>query len=78
MFPELTVMNNAMTFEEFVMAFEQYYILNAGKFRRGQALYNFLAMVRPEMTRCIVASHIDPFYVDSNVDSCLEFICQIW
>lgn len=78
MFPELNFMNNTMTFEEFVMAFEQYSVLNAGKFRRGQALYNFLAMVRPELARAIVGSRFDPFYNDGNIDRCFEFIMREW
>lgn len=78
MFPELTVMNNTMTFEEFVMAFEQYCILNAAKYRRGQGLYNFLHMVRPELAKAIVGSHFDPFYVDENIDRCFEFVMREW
>jgi hypothetical protein len=78
MFPELNSMNSPMSFDEFVQAWQQYQILNQGKFRQGQSLYNFLHMVRPELAKAIVDSEMDPFYKDSNINRCLDFLMQNW
>lgn len=78
MFPELNIMNGAITFDEFLATWEQYQILNRDKFRRGQGLYNLLHMTRPELAKAIVGSEMDPFYQDEKIDLCLQFLMRTW
>jgi hypothetical protein len=78
MFPELSVMNGEVTFEEFLQTWEQYQILNRDKFRRGQGLYLLLHMVRPELAKAIIGTDLDPFYQDERIDQSLDFLMQNW
>lgn len=48
--------------------------------RYGQALYNFLDMVKPDLASEIVGTHLDPFYKDNNssLEKIIEFLRLRW
>lgn len=46
--------------------------------RKGQAAYNMLASIRPELARSINAGPLDPFYVDSILPDFFTHIEQHW
>lgn len=46
--------------------------------RRGQALFNHLHDVRPDLANQLRGTDLDPFYDNSKVVDALEFIQQHW
>jgi len=46
--------------------------------RKGQALFNVLAKVRPDLSEQIRGTPFDPFYKDSVIESCSLWIEQHW
>jgi hypothetical protein len=54
------------------------YINQQVSFRKGQAIMNHLAMVRPDLANKIVGTQMDCFYTDDRIQNCLNFIYQNW
>lgn len=46
--------------------------------RRGQALFNYLYSVRPDLAQVICGSDLDPFYSDERIPACLSWLAQDW
>ena len=65
------------TFTEFIQAVVQHYHANPG-WRVGQAYFNVLATMRPEMAEQIRGGVLDPFYQDSRIPVFLEFVSEHW
>jgi len=68
-----------MTFEEF----EQEYLTNILNkkpdfIRKGQALFNYLYDVHPNLADEIRGTIIDPFHIDRNIPKTLSYINNHW
>lgn len=46
--------------------------------RKGQALFNYLFLVRPDLANAIQGSDLDPFYSDERIPACLSWLAQDW
>jgi len=49
-------------------------LINHKNWRKGQALFNAIYCIRPEIANEIRATDIDPFHNDNKIDACLEFL----
>lgn len=46
------------------------------KWRTGQALFNALYALFPEIGDSVRGGSVDPFHIDGNIGKCLEFISE--
>lgn len=67
-----------MTFEEFVNNAEWYYRNHQHEYRHGQAVYNYLATVRPDVASQVVGTPSDPYYAKHIPHSFWELVSQAW
>lgn len=67
-----------MTFTEFIMNSATYFEKNKKEQRYGQALYNYLAKVRPDIAGEIMGTSVDPFHRTSVSDEVWTFIRSRW
>jgi len=44
------------------------------RWRKGQALFNAIYYVDPEIANKIRGSDIDPFHIDDNIEPCMKFL----
>jgi len=44
--------------------------------RKGQAFYNALETLYPDVAKVINGMDIDPFYIDQNIRKCIEYISE--
>lgn len=62
--------------------FDAIVLARANKWRYGQAMFNHLAAVRPDLANAIRGTDKDPFYVvylaQPNWDRFVEYIEQNW
>jgi hypothetical protein len=77
-FTEPKIAGNKMTFDEFQVHWPEYWRSVIKEQRRGQALSNYLHMVRPDLSTEVHKAYCDPFYEDERIDDCLDFLTQIW
>ena len=66
-----------MTFEQFVVEAEGQ-ARNMPCYRRGQAYFNLLVHVRPDLAEQVRGSLCDPFYQDKKIGAFMEFIGARW
>jgi hypothetical protein len=66
-----------MTFQEYVMAAAEA-ILNSSLQRAGQAYFNLLNEVRPDLAEYVRGTLYDPFYRDARIPEFLAFIASRW
>ncbi len=64
-------------FEEFVSYAEMYWSANRSQ-RKGQAYFNALHRLRPDIANDLTASSVDPFYNDDRIPSFLESVKDCW
>jgi len=67
-----------MTYEEFVTNADSYYRKHASEYRHGQAVYNYLATVRPDIASQVVGTPSDPYYQKYIPHSFWELVSQVW
>ena len=65
-----------MTFDEFILAADRRYSSRSDE-RYGQAFFNELYKVRPELADEIRNTHLDPFYTGTGPDLYL-FLTEKW
>jgi len=46
--------------------------------RQGQHLFNMLSSYNNHLADIIVDTEYDPFYNDSNIEACLQYIIKNW
>jgi hypothetical protein len=63
---------------EFLSNSTDYFERNRESQRLGQAVSNFLAMVRPDIASELIGTILDPYYEDSVPVEVWEFIHQKW
>lgn len=62
-------------FEHFIMAVNKAYKEGNGTVRYGQAIYNTLYSVWPDLAENIVGDiMLDPYYDDEKVNDCLVYL----
>ena len=49
-------------------------LINHKNWRKGQALFNAIYRIHPEIANEIRATDIDPFHSDDRIEACLEFL----
>lgn len=52
--------------------------LNYPNERKGQAYFNTLHEMRPDLSEQVRGSHIDPFYRDEVIENFLSFVGGNW
>lgn len=63
-------------FEEYLIAVDDYRLTNPRN-RRGQAYYNTLSKLYPDLAKLINGSkHLDPYFDDSKVEAFLQFVFE--
>ena len=67
-----------ITYGQFVLACLEYHRQGADDQRLGQAVYNFLSLVRPDIASQIRGTPLDPFYRDTLTDEVWEYIESKW
>lgn len=67
-----------MTFEEFVLGYEQYKLKHKKSMRDGQCLMNYLYICRTDLYEYIEATDYDCFYASDKVDNTLIFLSENW
>ena len=67
-----------MTYADFIIASTQHYGENRRDLRFGQAVFNVLATVRPDIAEELRGSKLDPFYKESVSDEVWSFIKSKW
>ncbi len=50
------------------------YVLNNPRQRLGQAYFNAISELHPEITNGVCGTELDPFYYDSRVDDFLNYV----
>lgn len=68
----------AVTYIEFISNSTDYFERNRETQRLGQAVSNFLAMVRPDIASELINTTLDPYYMDSVSVEVWEFIHSKW
>ena len=63
---------------EFLSNSTDYFERNMESQRLGQAVSNFLAMVRPDIASELIGTTLDPYYEDYVSAEVWEFIHQKW
>jgi len=67
------------TFSDFVGAVTHYIENDAPySWRAGQAAFNLLGRVRPDLVGLISGSDFDPFYTDANLPAFYDFVMRHW
>jgi hypothetical protein len=64
-----------VAYYEFCKAAEREFLAHP-TLRRGQAYYNILHEMYPEIARCIVGTERDPFYDDAILDDFCTFVYE--
>jgi hypothetical protein len=66
------------TFEEFIS--EHYANVHTvlPEQRPGQALFNHVAIIRPDIAEVLRATPVDPFYDDNLIKPFLVYTAQLW
>lgn len=67
-----------MRYDEFIASANRYYSDNATDFRYGQAVYNHLARVRPDIAGQLLGTPLDPFHRNEVAEAVWEFIAVRW
>lgn len=67
-----------MSYEEFVTNAEGYYRAHRHEYRYGQAIYNYLATVRPDVASQVVGTPSDPYYLKYIPHSFWGVVSQAW
>ena len=67
-----------MNYIEFLSNSTDYFDRNRETQRLGQAVSNFLAMVRPDIASELIGTILDPYYKDSVSPEVWEFIHHKW
>lgn len=64
------------------MSFEEYFNdvndFVPSVLRKGQYAFNLLHTVRPDITAQILATELDPFYIDSKLPEFMARVKQVW
>lgn len=65
-----------LTFREYILLIRKfsYYRKNHPMMRKGQAAYNALADVSPELAKEVNGTEFDPFYKDEALDRFFRYI----
>ena len=69
---------DAMTFHDFIIKATNYYRQNQPDYRFGQAVFNYLAQVRPDISEQIRGTNLDPFHKTHVKDEVWTFIHKAW
>lgn len=67
-----------MDYIDFVLDATRYYDANKADYRFGQAVYNRLVQVRPDIANKLVGTELDPYYKTSVTTNVWEFIHSNW
>ena len=67
-----------MTFADFIKSANNYYETHKPDYRYGQAVYNHLESVRPEIAKLLVGTALDPYYGAVVAPDTWAFICENW
>lgn len=67
-----------MNYIEFITNSTDYYRRNKDTQRFGQAVSNFLGLVRPDIASQLIDSELDPYYKDAVTVQVWEFIHSKW
>lgn len=67
-----------MTYSQFVQHANAYYAHHKGEQRYGQAVFNYLYRVRPDLADRLRATNLDPFHKTSVPDIVWTFIANNW
>ena len=67
-----------MNYTDFIIVSTKYYGENRHDLRFGQAVYNVLATVRPDIAEQLRGNKLDPFYKESVSDEVWSFIKSKW
>lgn len=67
-----------MTLGDYIVKAENRYRGLKGGERRGQAYYNVLEAVRPDLANKVVGTDADPFYSDNCLPLFFEVINREW
>jgi hypothetical protein len=68
----------AVTYPQFIIKVTEHYGNNRRALRFGQAVFNVLDSMRPDIANELRGSSIDPFYKDSVPREVWEFIKERW
>jgi hypothetical protein len=67
-----------MDYIDFVLESTRYYNSNRADYRFGQAVYNKLNEIRPDIANKIIGTQLDPYYKTSVETNVWEFIRKNW
>lgn len=68
-----------LTFVDFVNAVDHYLTNGAPKsWRAGQAAFNLLRQVRPDLSDLIAGSEFDPFYLNAHLPAFYSYLARHW
>lgn len=67
-----------MDYIDFVIESTKYYSKNRPDYRLGQAVYNKLVEVRPDVAKKLLGTDLDPYYKNSVTTDVWEFIHKNW
>lgn len=67
-----------MDYITFVLEATKYYDSNKADYRLGQAVYNRLNEVRPDIAKKLMGTDLDPYYEKAVTVPTWEFIHQNW
>ncbi|MGA1753162.1 MAG: hypothetical protein ACO395_07375 [Pontimonas sp.] len=67
-----------MTYSEFIITATNHYGDNRRDLRFGQAVFNVLDIVRPDIANSLRGNRIDPFFKESVSDEVWQFIKERW
>lgn len=68
----------AMTYTDFLIKTTNYYGANRHDLRFGQAVYNALDVVRPDIATKLRGTRLDPFHKEAVSDEVWQFIKSNW
>lgn len=66
-----------MTLSDFYAGVAEYNKANPAQ-RHGQALFNYLWSVRPDLSEQIRSTELDPFYEDKRLPETYEWLMDNW
>ena len=67
------------TFDQFVTHGATYaHMMKAHGHRSGQALFNLLARIRPDISEMLRGSDMDPFHRDERLPDFYDFVARHW
>lgn len=67
-----------LTFTEFKAYADSFYEASKGEYRYGQAIFNALSHVRPDIANRLAGSRIDPFFENDVSKPAWDFIEILW